>query len=175
MEVAKAIELRHSRRVFDSKPIEWEKILALLDAARLAPSAVNWQPWHFVVVQDEKNRKAIVSAGQVFNKWMAAAPVLIVACAKESHYSKIDLGLSIENVLIRATDLGLSGTPTAIGNKEKISELINCPKGFSPLITIALGYAPEKKTLTERVVKKLMKKKKPIEEIASKEKFGVWL
>ena len=172
METWLAIEGRHSRRVFQQKPVEWEKIVKVLNAARLAPSAINVQPWHFVVVQDPKRIKSIVSADQFFNRWMEKAPVLIVACAKEGRFAQIDLGLSIENLLIMATDLGLGTTPAAVSNKGKLKEIINCPKDFTPTITIALGYVPEKKAFSEKMIKAVLKKKKPLNKVASKEQFG---
>ena len=172
METWSAIEERHSRRVFEQKPVEWEKLVKILDAARLAPSAVNFQPWHFVVVQEPERIKAIVSADQFFNRWMEKAPALIVACAKEGKFSQIDLGMSIENILLMATDLGLGSTPAAVSNKEKLAEIIKCPKDFVPTITIALGYAPKEKSLSEKVVKTILKKKKALNQVASKEQFG---
>lgn len=172
METGLAIESRHSRRVFEQKPVEWEKIVKVLNAARLAPSAINTQPWHFVVVQDSERIKAIVSADSFFNKWMKKAPVLIVACVKEGKFAQIDLGLSIENLLIMATDLGLGTTPAAVSNKDKLGEIINCPKEFTPMITIALGYALEKKSFSEKMLKTILKKKKSLNQIASKEQFG---
>ena len=62
METESTIKNRHSRRVFQEKPVEWKKIVKILNAARLAPLAVNIQPWRFVVVQDAARKKSVVAA-----------------------------------------------------------------------------------------------------------------
>ncbi len=173
METEKVIRERKSRRSFEENAVEKEKIKQILDAARLAPSGINLQPWHYIVVQEREHRKALIAAEPPFNNWMKSAPLLIVACVKKTNaYSLIDLGLSIENLLLRATDLGLGSTPTVTHNKDKLRKLLKISEDYSPEITIALGYAKEKKSLTEKVMKAVIKGKKNLSEIISWEEFG---
>ena len=121
METENAILGRRSIRSFLEKPVGKEKIIKVLDAARLAPSARNVQPWHFIAVQEKGNREKVVATEPIFNLWMRDAPVLIVCCAQKGNkYSHIDLGLSIENMLLMATDLGLGGTTCAVHGSEKL-------------------------------------------------------
>lgn len=80
MDVAEAIRTRRSVRSFVSRPVPMELLERLLEAARLAPSALNFQPWRFVVITDSEKRKAIADAsfGQ---DWIAQVPAIIVCCA----------------------------------------------------------------------------------------------
>ena len=81
MEVFDTIFSRRSIRKFITKPVEEEKILRIIDAARWAPSAGNLQDWHFIIVRDE-GRKFQVSEAALGQYWIARAPVVIVICSK---------------------------------------------------------------------------------------------
>jgi nitroreductase len=173
METGEAIKARKSSRSFLPEEVRDTEIGKVLDAARLAPSAINLQPWHYVVVRDREQRGLIVGSEPPFNSWMKSAPVLIVACVKRRNdNSLIDLGLSIENLLLRAQDLGLGATPTAVHNKDRVREIIRCPKEFEPLITVALGYPEGKAGISGRLIKMFTKGRKDLAKIASNGFFG---
>lgn len=78
MDVFEAVQKRKSVRSYESKSVPKETLLKLLEAARIAPSANNTQPWHFVVVTDNEKRKEL-SKG-IFAKFLANVPVVFVAC-----------------------------------------------------------------------------------------------
>ena len=117
MQTLEAIRKRCSLRAhLCDKPVEPEKIEAVLEAARLAPSARNSQPWRFVVVQGrdavrELVRGAFMGPGSIIE----LAPVIIVGCARpdddvthdEKPYYLFDMGMAMQNMLLAATDLGL--------------------------------------------------------------------
>ncbi|MGD2295262.1 MAG: nitroreductase family protein, partial [Candidatus Aminicenantes bacterium] len=89
MSILDVIRRRRSTRKYKSDPIPEEVFLRVMEAARLAPSGKNLQPWHFVIVKDKdiKDKLAVASAHQYF---IAEAPIIIVACADpENSYARM--------------------------------------------------------------------------------------
>jgi len=182
METLEAIKKRHSIREYNlNKKVEQEKLNKILEAAISAPSGMNRQPWHFLVVQTEKNRKKVLEANLLVNKWMNTAPVIIIALAdskafygRESEKTYLfDVGLAVENLLIAATDLGL-GTCVTIGfDEKKLREGLKISDRYIPIVVIALGYEAENKII-EPLIKGIthsINKKKNFEEVVSFEKI----
>jgi len=142
------MEKRHSVRDFSGKPVEEEKLVAMVDAARRAPSGMNRQPWHFLVLTEEKGRKTALTANSVYNGWMNKAPVIIVALAdstafygrEEQKTYLIDMGLAMENLLLAATDLGLGACITIGFSAEKLSKALKIPERYVPVALIPVGY-----------------------------------
>ncbi len=117
METLDAIRKRCSLKgQISQRDVERKKVGRILDAARLAPSTRNLQPWRFVVVRGRVAVESIVDAAFMpQNQVVRQAPVIIVACARagddmeregKEHYL-FDVGLAVENMLLAATDLGL--------------------------------------------------------------------
>jgi nitroreductase len=123
METLEAINKRASlKEHLSTRDIEQEKIISILKAARLAPSARNNQPWRFIVIKGKENVKNVVTrAFGEGNQVVKEAPVLIIVCAnprddviaEEKEYYLFDLGLAVENMLLAATELGLVTHPMA--------------------------------------------------------------
>ena len=124
MELEQAIAQRRSVRKYENKPVEREKINACLEAARLAPSACNSQPWHFVVLDDPQIKDAFCkeafSGVYAMTKWAAAAPVIIAVVSDAGNFTArignffrrtefylVDQGIACEHLVLRAHDLGL--------------------------------------------------------------------
>ena len=121
METLATIEKRASLKThLSTRDVEQEKIAKILEAAVLAPSARNSQPWRFIVVKGRENVEAVVDkAFMGMNQVVKEAPALIIACANPSdddihegrEYYLFDVGLAVENMLLAATDLGLVTHP----------------------------------------------------------------
>jgi len=178
MEALNAIKKRHSVREYDPhKKVEEDKIRTVLEAAISAPSGMNRQPWHFLVIQNEQNRRKVLSANLIVNQWMKTAPAIIVALAdskafygrEEQRTYLFDLGLAVENLLIAATDLGL-GTCVTIGfDSAKLCRELNIPERYIPVVVIAIGYEAEQKII-EPLIKSIthtINKKKDLDEVVS--------
>src|SRR4030042_5718417 len=89
LDVFEAVRNRRSIRDFQDKTVEREKLLKILEAGRLSPSAVNFQPWHFIAVMNKTARESLFSA--YTKEWLIRAPVIIVACAvPEKAWSRND-------------------------------------------------------------------------------------
>ena len=114
MDVYEAIATRKSVRAFKEKDVPEEKIVRLLEAARLAPSASNRQEWRFVVVRDPSMRKhlSVAARGQTF---IGAAPVVLACCAETDEHVMacgqlcypIDVAIAIDHITLCAVDEGL--------------------------------------------------------------------
>ena len=150
------IKKRHSVRNFNAKSVDKNTLTSIVEAAQSAPSACNAQPWRFVAVTDMSLIKEIVDqglGGAVPNKWAASAPVIIIGCAKlnllthhigESvkgiHYHQIDLGIAMEHMVLRATELGLGTCWIGWFKEKNIKKLLDLPKGWKIISLLALGY-----------------------------------
>ncbi len=161
------IMTRASVRSYQDKPVEDEKIEKLLRAGMAAPSAVNRQPWHFIVVRDKATLKTIAEATP--NARMAAdAPLAIVVCGdmdKEEddpvrEFWSQDASAATENILLAAHGMGLGAVWTGTfpdGKRcEAVSEILKLPKHIIPFCTIVIGYpngetAPKDKWKPENV------------------------
>ena len=160
VEVNELIASRWSPRAFDSKPVEDEKLEAILEAARWAPSAMNEQPWRFIYAtkdnpeQYEKLLSCLVEANQV---WAKDAPVLLLTVAK-THYSNFDsrnghawhdVGMATANMALQATELDVYLHMMGGFSADKAREALNIPDGFEAVTMIALGYKGDPKQLPE--------------------------
>jgi nitroreductase len=167
METLEAIRTRRSVRRFMDKPVEDEKLTAVCEAVRQAPSWANRQCWRIVVVKNAAFREKLSelsyvesffgSVGYKANparKGIAEAPVVIVACAdpsqsgviwKQSYYLT-DIGLAAQNLMLAARALGLGTVFVGVFNEEGIRDLLNIPSGIRVVGIFPLGYPLGEKT-----------------------------
>ncbi|BCN31774.1 nitroreductase family protein [Anaeromicropila herbilytica] len=143
-----AIFNRRSIRKYQDRPVEKEKIEKLLRAAMQAPSAANQQPWEYIVVEEKETLQKLADMCP-YSKMTASAAVAFVAVANrdtirfETAWQQ-DMGASVENLLLEATDLDLGavwlGVATAEANAKYISELFGLPENIMPFALIPVGY-----------------------------------
>ena len=162
MELSKVIENRRSIRKYKNTPVPREKILKILEAARLAPSASNRQPWHFVVVENKETIGKLAKS-----PWAATAPVMIVGLADvegSPTWCHNDLGIAIEHMVLAAWDMGLGTCWMGQSNREDLlKEVLGIPDRYMPVALITLGEADEAPPAKSR---------KSLDEIVSWERFG---
>lgn len=155
-----AIAKRKSIRKFSDKKVEPEKIENLLRAAMRAPSAMNGQPWEFIVVDDP----AIIQKLKTFSPYAAplkTAPLAVVILEKEtlsrkavglSHMSAHDLGACTENLLLQAVEEGLGavwmGVMKDAAMQQKLRSILNFPQKRNAFAVVAVGYPAEGVDLT---------------------------
>lgn len=184
MDFWEVINQRKSYRNFSNQPVEQEKILKVLEAARLAPSWQNRQCWRFVVVQDKDKIKKIGRLNPFtlnINFFLQKVPVIIVACAnpKDSgqrngkDYYLVDTAIAMEHLVLAATDLGLATCWLGAFDEKMIKDLLNIPNEIRVVAMTPLGYAAEKENIIDKVSKIVAKgaKRKPLEEIAYFDKW----
>ena len=165
--VLNTILKRTSIRSYENKPVEKEKIEKLLRAGMAAPTAMNKQPWHFVVVTD-KGQLQKLSEANPYAAMAAKAPLAIVVCgdmnkAAEGNARKFwiqDCSAASENILLAATGMGLGAVWTGTyPSKERcadVAKVLGLPESLIPLNTIVIGYpdadvSPKDKWNTENI------------------------
>jgi len=164
---------RQSDRAYIDKPVEKDKIMRCLEAARLAPSACNSQPWTFIVVDDPeiKNNVAKATSNQILplNHFSRQAPVHVVivqerpklistigGAIKDKEYPLMDVGIAAEHFCLQATNEGLGTCLLGWFDETKVKSLLDIPRNKRPLLIITVGYSNQPNRL---------KKRKPMNEI----------
>lgn len=144
---------RWSSRVFADKEVSNETIMKVIEAATTAPSAMNAQPWRFVVATSEAQKEAFYSFIMEGNlSWCKQAPVLILLAAHtESGVANFDCGTAWGYLSIQAASEGLNTRAMGGFERAKAKEVLNLPSNIEPQIVIALGYRGEKSTLPEKL------------------------
>lgn len=158
--VIDVIRERWSPRAFDSRPVEREKLLSVLEAARWAASSTNAQPWRFIVAtcdnpaEFEKMLNIIKEGNQT---WAQHAPVLMLAVAKMHHdngdinrHATHDTGMALAHIALQATALDLYIRMMGGFYVEKAVEAYNIPEGYEPITALALGYYGDPQQLEEQ-------------------------
>lgn len=171
MRFSQLITRRYSVRNYKSTPVENYKLEQVLGAARLAPSAVNFQPWHFIVVTQPENLAKIHLT--YHREWFRTAPVIIIACADHSlswkrsfdgkDSAEIDVAIAVDHMMLQAADLGLGTCWVCNFDTQRCAEALKLPGHIEPVVLVPLGY-PENEEIPQ-------KKRKLLEEIIHREKF----
>ncbi|HJQ68346.1 MAG TPA: nitroreductase family protein [Blastocatellia bacterium] len=142
---------RWSPREFDeNRPVEMNKVFALLEAARWAPSCFNEQPWNYLVF-DNSNPDALRRARNCligFNSWAEKAPVLMLSVARENfnnggkpnRHAQHDLGLASQNLVLEAVNQGLVAHQMGGFDLARARREFNIPASCTPMAMIAIGY-----------------------------------
>lgn len=163
MEIFEAIKQRRSIRAYKREDVSEGEVKKLIDAARLAPSAGNIQPWEFVIIKDAEIKKKLATAAldQTFIK---EASVVIVVCADEARSSRRygnrgatlyclqDTAAAIQNILLAAHALGLGTCWVGAFREELVKKALNTPLNMRPVAIIPVGHAAEKPRAPSRRV-----------------------
>lgn len=156
MNALDAIKSRRSIRAFSDKPIAKDILRSLVDAARLAATARNIQPWEFVVVTDRNIMKKIGEIAETGRFIAEAASCIAVYCQDTKYYLE-DGCAATENILIAAAAQGL-GSCWVAGDKKpycaQISRLLNAPATYKLVSLIALGYPSSPDTTSKMIPKR---------------------
>lgn len=165
------VNMRQSCRNYNAKPIEKEKLEAVIKAALLAPSACNSQPWKYYVATEakdaEKMREFVKIGGR--NKFADNCPVFSVVVEQPAilksgvselnsqKFAQMDIGISVAHYCLEATQQGLSTCIMGCFDEDKIKEYIGIPNELNVRLVIATGYAADDDKIRE-------KKRKPVSE-----------
>jgi nitroreductase len=177
--VLELIKSRQSDRKYGDKPLEKDKLERIIEAARMAPSANNEQPWKFIIVTEESLLKKVADAASAkllgMNMFVAQAPLMIVvvrekpnlsskigAVVKNKDYSLIDIGIASENICLQAKAEGLGSCMIGWFDESMVRKILGIPKSKRVELIITIGYS-----LSEQ----REKRRKPIEETVSFNKY----
>ncbi len=149
MDFYEVIRTRRSIRSYKPDPIPEEVLMRILDAARIAPSGSNRQPWKFIVVKDEELRKRLAAAchNQTF---IAEAPVIIVACGYNIHWNRggymgdlsmlIDVSIAFTHLILAARAEGLGTCWIGAFDNEEVKKILGVPEDVNVVAITPLGY-----------------------------------
>ncbi len=158
MELWDAIITRYSVRAYKPDAVEEEKLLRVLEAARLAPTAANRQPFRIVVVhtagrEDELRR--------IYNaKWFVQAPIVLCVCGVPAkgwirsdgkNYTDVDVAIVTDHLILCATSLGLGTCWIAAFNPAAAREVLQLPEGVEPIVWTPLGYPADQPREKQRL------------------------
>lgn len=159
--VIKPIANRFSPRHFSSEKISQEYLNSIFEAARLAPSGHNYQPWYFYWTRNaDKTFKKIISCFPESNYWAKTAAVFIVACylpiidGKRDKYALYDLGAAVMSLILQAQHLGFYARQIGNCNTKKLKELLNLNKDQKPFVIVAVGKIGDYSEIEETYLKK---------------------
>ncbi len=170
MEVMEAIKSRRSVRGYKPDPIPEADLSEILEAARLAPSASNRQPWKFIVVTDPGKREALTKASRN-QAFVGQAPVIIVAVALEPDQTMmcgveryaVDLSIAVDHITLAAVDKGLGTCWIGAFDQEEVCRIAGVPDQYKVVTVLPLGYPADEPRAKGR---------KPLEEIVCWETFS---
>jgi nitroreductase len=157
MDFLELVSIRHSVRKYDGRPVEREKIERCAQAARLAPSACNSQPWKFIIADDPelkaKAAKYASGGAAAINRFAAEAPVIAAvvmekpnyksrlgASLKDIQYNYIDMGIAVEHFCLQAAEEGLGTCILGWFDEKGIKKVLSIPENKKVGLLITMGY-----------------------------------
>lgn len=171
MDTFDALRARTSVRSYDPRPVPDEVLGKVLEMGRIAPSAHNIQPWHFVVVKDGKRRKQL-STG----KWagfLKETPVVIVGCGDRNaspDWHVVDTTIALQQMVVAATAEGLGTCWIGSFDEANVRSVVDVPENYAIVAMLTVGYPKEKFDIKRLLAKG--SKRKPMDDILSNEVFG---
>ena len=174
------INVRQSQRSYTDQPVEPEKLQRCIEAARLAPSACNAQPWKFIIIDDPSLKNAIADQTSVrmigINHFTRQAPVMVAIVRERANltsavgqiinnkeYPLIDIGIATAHFCLQATAEGLSTCILGWFDEKKVKELLHVPNIKRLELILLVGYSPDNNIRT--------KKRKTTDEIVSYNRY----
>lgn len=161
---------RYSVRSYTDAPVEDDKLQQVLEAARIAPSACNLQPWRIVVVTQPEGRAAL---GQAYDReWFRNAPVQIAVCVDTEEcwkrfdgvsYAEVDAAIAMDHITLAACDQGLGTCWIGAFKADVARTALGLPAHVSPVALTPLGYPAARPKPKDR---------KPADDIVYWERFG---
>ncbi len=161
MNVLEAIRARQSIRAYQPRPVEPEKLAAILSAANQAPSAANLQAYRIVVVRDDARKQALVAAA-AGQKFLATAPVVLVFAVDparsaqkygprgEQVYCMQDACAAVSNAMLAAVELGLGTCWVDAVDEQMAGRAVALPAGLRAAVILPVGYPAETPPRTTR-------------------------
>jgi nitroreductase len=164
MEVFEAVRTVLAVRAYEDKPVPPEVVHRILEAARLTASSMNVQPWHFVVVQE---RDTLHQLGQMAKTgpYIAQAALAVVVAMDKTKFSVSDGSRAIQSMILTAWSEGVGSNWVGFMGFSQVKPLLGIPDELDILAIVPFGYPA-------RPVGKGKKQRKPLSEVAHRERFG---
>lgn len=140
MDVLECIRTRRSIRKYKPEPVPRDKLEQVLEAARIAPSAGNRQPWKFIVVTDPETRRRLVPLARN-QEFVGQAGAVIVACAPDPsmRWHPVDIAIALDHISLAAHELGLGTCWIGAFDPAKVAALLEVPEDARVVLLMTLG------------------------------------
>lgn len=164
MDVFETVKTVLAVRDYENKPVPAGIVTRIVEAGRLSGSSMNGQPWHFIVVQ---NHATVQKLGKLARtgQYTAQAPVVIVVAAEKTPSAISDTSRAIQSMVLTAWSEGVGSNWVGVPDPDAVRTLLAIPADLDVLAIMPFGYPT-------KTVGKGIKKRKPLNEVASREKFG---
>ena len=164
MDVFEAIRTLLAVRSYRDTPVPDETLRRILEAGRLTASGMNAQPWHFIVVQDRETLRQLGALAQS-GPYVAQAPLAIAVAIDNSRLAVSDASRAIQSMLLTAWSEGVGSNWVGFRGLDAVKSLLGIPDTLDALAILPLGYPAGE-------IGQGKKKRKPLSEIAHRERFG---
>ncbi len=169
MYLLEVLRERYSARAYSAEPVEEEKLQAVLEAARMAPTAANRQPFRVMVLPTAGRQEELA---RIYGRpWFVQAPLVLGVCAvldeawrrmDSKPYDEVDATIAMDHMILAATGLGLGTCWVAAFDPEAAREVLALPDGVDPIAFTPLGYATDQPK---------PKKRRPLEELVKHDRW----
>jgi nitroreductase len=164
MDVFEGIRTLLAVRRYQDRPVPETTIQKIVEAGRLTGSAMNLQPWHFVVVQDRETLRKLGALARS-GPYTAEAPLAIVVAVEKTGYAVSDASRAIHSMFLTAWAEGVGSNWVGFGGLEKVNALLGIPARLDVLAILPFGYPADK-------IGRGKKNRKPLAAVAHRERFG---
>lgn len=169
MTLREIFEKRRSIRKYNEGTIGENQLQMLKEAAQIAPSASNRQPYQFIIVQDEELKKKVGKLAS-YQKFISKAAVIIVGIGdpEQEKWYKVDIAIAMQHIVLQATELGLGTCWIGSFDEEKIKDLLKIPSELNIVAMLPVGIAAQnpparpRKSLDTLFMKNYFKKQEKI-------------
>jgi nitroreductase len=169
MDFQQLIKTRYSVRAYKPDPVGEAKLGQVLEAARLAPTAANKQPFQVIVIHTTGREEEL---RRIYNRdWFIEAPMVICVCGipggawvreDNENYAVVDVAIVMDHIVLAATELGLGTCWVGAFNAQAAREILGLPEGVEPIVFTPLGYPADQPKPKER---------KPLDELVRYERW----
>lgn len=166
MDTFECIRKRRDIRSFIDREVSDAVVIKIIEAGRLAPSAMNLQPWHFIAIKDRQIIRALGSLCTSGKFVVGASVVVVVVTDPSNKWHEIDGARAVQNMALTGWNEGVGCCWIGAIDRARVKELLNIPMNLHVLTVLPFGYP-------EQFVVKRKKNRKSIQEIYHREKFGV--
>jgi nitroreductase len=178
MDFLELVTQRYSVRAYKPDPVEEEKLEQILEAARMAPTAANRQPFQVIVIRTEGREAEL---GRIYGKeWFVQPPLMLCVCGVQDqgwvrredgkNHNDVDAAIVMDHIILAATELGLGTCWIAAFDPAAAREVLALPAGVEPIVFTPLGYA-DPATSTGAGDEPKPKKRKPLSELVRYERW----
>jgi nitroreductase len=164
MEVFEAVRTMLAVRRYLDRAVPETIVQKIVEAGRLTGSAMNLQPWHFVVVQDRDTLRRLGALARS-GPYVAEAPLAVVVAVDRTGYAVSDASRAIHSMMLMAWSEGVGSNWVGFGGLEKVNALLGIPSELDVLAILPFGYPADR-------IGRGKKKRKPLRAVAHRERYG---